>query len=93
MKKHLYKIVFISLILFDFSLFGQSSTISPYCSVSGSQTNICLGQSVDLTANISQTLLNQATYIWSTDDTTSEINVSPTQTTTYKCIVEVNGQI
>jgi serine protease inhibitor len=34
---------------------------------------------------------NQATYLWSTGETTATINPSPTSTTTYWCDVTVNG--
>ena len=34
---------------------------------------------------------NQATYLWSTGETTATINPSPTATTTYWCDVTVNG--
>lgn len=51
----------------------------------GNSTSICLGSSVDLTAN------GASSYVWNTTETTSTINVSPTVATIYTVTGTLNG--
>lgn len=53
-------------------------SVIPIIVEAGPDTAICIGQSVDLTAQ------GGSTYIWSTGATTSNISVNPTITTEYK---------
>ncbi|MEM6398512.1 MAG: proprotein convertase P-domain-containing protein [Bacteroidota bacterium] len=52
----------------------------------GSDTTICAGQSLVLAAQGTV-----GTYLWSTNETTETINVSPTDTTTYNLVTTANG--
>ncbi len=49
----------------------------PTITISPNPAAICIGSNIDLTAT------GGGTYIWSTSETTSTINVAPTATTTY----------
>src|SRR5690554_1280954 len=66
-------------------------TVLPLPSVSlGSDLVICYGESTTLTATGNG--VGTIDYLWSTGDTTSEITVSPTATTTYEVLItDSNG--
>src|SRR5690554_2620201 len=66
-------------------------TVLPLPSVSlGSDIVICYGESTTLTATGNG--VGTIDYLWSTGDTTSEITVSPTATTTYEVLItDSNG--
>jgi hypothetical protein len=56
----------------------------------GEDTAICLGESQDLTASASNGAAPY-TYLWSTNETTADITVNPTVTTTYQVTVTDNN--
>ncbi len=51
----------------------------------GTSISICAGDNVDLTA------LGATTYTWSTNQTSTTINVAPTTLTTYSVVGDLNG--
>ncbi len=55
-------------------------------SVSSSETDICLDQTITISASN----VDNGIYLWSTGETTNTINVSPTQSTNY-CVTVTNG--
>jgi gliding motility-associated-like protein len=56
--------------------------------ISFSSQTICSGQTVTITPTVNPT---GGTYLWSNNQTTSSITVSPTQTTSYSLLYNVNG--
>jgi hypothetical protein len=67
---------------------SQTTTVfpDPTITVSSGKTEICSGQSVILTAN------GATNYLWSTSQTGSFINITPTTTTAYTVVgTDLNG--
>ncbi|MEI6410196.1 MAG: T9SS type A sorting domain-containing protein, partial [Bacteroidota bacterium] len=60
-------------------------TVNPIPNVSGTYSNICLGESVTLTAN------GADQYSWNTGETGNSIVVSPTETSTYWVVGRKDG--
>lgn len=77
------------LIFIAFVFCFKSWSQAPVVSISSSNTQICQGSSVLLTANSNQA---GSTYLWSTGATTSSILVNPNTNTTYSCAVTANSQ-
>ena len=59
--------------------------------IGGPSTNICDGDLLPITSNVSWPGPGTLSYLWSTGDTTSTITISPTQSTNVSLTVSVNG--
>lgn len=67
---------------------SSTVTVNPAPTVGVNSPNSCSGQTVPITAT-PQT--SGGTYLWSTNETTAVINVSPVTTTTYTVVYTLNG--
>ena len=61
---------------------------SPIVTFTLSSPQICLGQSAQITPNVS---VSGGVFSWSTGDTTQNITVSPNQTTSYTLTYTAGG--
>ena len=57
-------------------------------SINASNTQVCQGNTVLLTASSNEP---SSIFLWSTGATTNAVVVSPAQNTTYTCVVSANG--
>jgi hypothetical protein len=68
----------------------NSTSNSSLSFFNGKIDDICIWNRTLTSSEINQLYTSSTTYLWSTGDTTSTINVTPIQTTTYYCTVS-NG--